>query len=882
MFSKKTAPRNFVEARGGSALIWALIIAVVLLILIGVMTTVTQRSFHGQKLSQADVQAYYTARSVSELIANWLNGAPLDTHSGMTMSDPQAFIEDLKDEKIISGSFSEDQLDPSGNGKMGRAEAVLSINAADPDETKRNTVITITVTAYFAGGDETIVSTLRAGASPGQSYQDTRFKTFTADAPFDPDADPGAGYDKVEEKLNQITPDATPFIVGNESLHSDVYNNNTADQTAVDIAIPTPDSQRELTWLNHNPTYNATLGTTYLPNISDGGDTHYDIRRLVTPKNGRWTLNPMQEGSGSVRSGNSDRATDNNNTRIITLSMGDFTGMDLQIRLGGYNQGDLKNGTKYYNSLLMFDFTDNANSTLGNSYVEYYHNNCFANGVSREWHPQKWKSMTIYTQQTSNPVVKGGVNTRLVFGPFGHKYYSYMDYWNWGRYKGNPWYGQAPGDFYKAFPGNNSGSAYEKQRVGMAYLPEYYGNDFRLFFLDDTNKNVLILQGANILGTDEKHSVVYSRRGVEIGGALVKVSSTDGPTTRDVNCDMRGMDYENAPNYGHYLGITTRYSQILYNTDIVLRTPSGAQTPRMSTIFGADLPTAGIYNNNNNFSDEENKKYTPTVQIIGGYIYVGDGQTLNITGGQINPKYNEENVRERTLTVSPTSITVAEGGRLVLQPMESNSDFNVDTNIFVSGEMEMERRTYAKGALIVKDGGVVTTGGELNDPSLYDGDVFVESGGSVTIGPYMQVMGDIFVSSGGALTIQANSVITGDVRCAGTLNIEGSFTLNSPVPATDNEETPDIDESVMTDGKYLYHGIFLYDNESFGTGTLNLSNTQALLGNSGKIHSFPGYAALPRPSGDTIFCSDRHDNNACRHWEFTTNVWLKQESAGLA
>jgi hypothetical protein len=878
MFGEKsTSGKLFLRARparDGSALVWAMLVAVVLLILIGVMATVAQSSFHGQERSQADVQAYYTARSVSELITNWLEGAPADTHAGMTMTDQQAFIEDLKDAGVIHESFSEDRLDPSGGGKMGRAEAVVSINAADPDETKRNTVIEVTVTGRFADSSETIVSTLGTRAHPGNSYQDTRFETFTDDAPFNPDAGASGGYGAVEDELNQTPRDPSPFIVGNESLSSDAYNYNTADQAAVDSAIPTAGSLRELTWLNHNSSYSVTLGTTYLPNLGDGGNG-YDIRRLVTPKNGRWTLNPLQE-SGAPKPG--ERHDDDNNTRLTSLSMGDFEDMDLQIRLGGYNLGALKNGVKSFNSLLMFDFTDNAGSTLANPYVEYYHNNCFANGISREWHPQKWKSMTIYTQKTSDPVVNGGVDTRLVFGPYGHKYWYYLDYWNWGRYRGNPWYGQAPGDFNKAFPGNNLGSAYEETRTGMAYIPEYYGNDFRLFFLDDTNRDVLIIQGVNILGTDEKHSVVYSRRGVEIGGALVKSAPSEGPTTRNVNCDLQGMDYGSAPNYANYFPITTRYSQILYHTDIVLRAPNGAQTPRTSTIFAADPPNTGVYGPVTNKSDGENKKYSPTVQIIGGYIYVGDGQTLNITGGRTYPA-NEDGSVKKTLTVSPTSITVAEGGRLVLRPMESNGSFNVDTNIFVSGEMEMERRTYAKGSLIVKDGGVVTTSGVFDAPSRYDGDVFVETGGSFTIGPYTQITGDIFVSSGGALTIQANSMITGDVRCAGTLNIEGSFTLNCPVPATDNEKTPDIDESVMTDGKYLYHGIFIYDNHTFGTGTLNITNTQAIGGNSGKIHTFPGYAALPRPAGNNLFCNDRHDNNACRHWESTTDLWLKQGDA---
>jgi hypothetical protein len=783
------------------------------------------------------------------------------------MNDRQAFIDELRDKKIIHEQFSENDLDPSGEGRMGRAEAEVSINADDPDAAQRNSMITVRVTSYFADESETIVSMLKKGANISHSYQGEGPETFTDGVPFDPDP----VYSATETELNNRTRSTDPVIVGNEIeiSHSNAYNDNTADQSTVDAAIPDADSPRELTWLNRT-IYSTTLGTTHYPNIGDGENSYSDTRRFVTPKNGRWTLNPLQEGNGSSRSPNSNSPTAVNNTRLLSFSMGDFTDMDLQIRLGGYDRGDLKNGTNYYNSLLMFDFTDNEGSELNNPYVEYYHNNRFSNGVTHLWHPQKWKSMTIYTQKTSEAAVNGGVNARLVFGPYGHKYYTYIDFWNWGRYMGNPWYGQEPGDFEKAFPGNQLASSNRKTRTGMAYLPEYFGNDFHLYFLDDTDKNVLLLQGVNILGTDAKHSTLYSRRGVEIGGGLVKSSNTDGMTVRNVNSNVQGIDYGDAPNYANYYGFTTRYSQILYNTDIILRTPNGSATPRTSTIRNADLPTTGIYNNSNIFSDEENKKYTPTVRIIGGQLYVGEGHTLNISGGSINPKPNEDGENEKTLTVSPSSLTVASGGALTLQ---SSPYFNVTTDLFIDGDMTMSPGARAQGNIIVGEGGSVTTGAL----SRFEGDIHIGSGGEFIVGPNSQITGDIHVSGGGTLTIGTGSAITGDVYCAGALNVEGDFTLNCRTPAKDNVETLHIDESVMKDGRYPYHGIFIYDDQSIGTGTLNITGTPEIAGNSGKIHAFSGYAGISHALGNATFCDDRTGNNICTHWTSTSNAWQRRD-----
>jgi hypothetical protein len=742
-------------------------------------------------------------------------------------------------------------------------------------------------------------------------------ETFEGGEPFDPDA-PGVDYGAVETELNNRPRDPSPVIVGNESntgYHSTMvpYNDNSADQKKVDAAITSADAIREVTWRNENDNQGTTLGTNHYPVILAAEDQYNDIRRLVTPANGKWTINPLQYGANDTTGVQRNSPTAEDNTRLISLSMGDFSGKDIEIRFGGYNTGSganrLRNGTKYYNSLLMFDFTDNSGSTEDNPYVEYYHNNDFDNGVSHLWHPQKWRSMTMYTQYTTNSTVNGGVDARLVFGPYGHKYHQYIDYWNWGRYTGNPWYGQQEGDMNKAFPGNDTNSVASRTRKGMAYMPEYFGNDLRMFFLDGTNKNVLIIQGVNILGTDQKHSVIYSRRGVELGGGLVKssIAYNDylGATTRHVNTHIDGMSYGTAPVYPNYFGITARYSQIIYNTDIVLRSAPGAQgaaspgapaATRESFIHDATLPDDGVYGDKtgslpnavNRFADNETKRFSPTVKIIGGYIYIGERHKLTISGGRTNTLDGQN---EETLTVSPASITIASGGALRIKASSGPGATTkpvVTTDIFAGGALTLDSGARTIGNIIIASSGAVTmadTPDAIGAPGAtrHAGDIYIESGGALTIGRNAVLTGDIQVAHGAELTIEHGATITGDVRCAGKLRLRGSITINydpaaNPARPADNPDTADIDESQTEHGRYIYHGIFIMNpSDGSGAGELETTGAPAVSGDSGRIHSFVAHSGLTGAAAAGVFCSDHAvSGNICDHWTSAASVWLKQ------
>jgi hypothetical protein len=945
--------RAAVRSTGGSTLIWALVAALVLLILVGTLATVVTFSSRQTATSQVNTQAYYTARSVSERLTSWLSGTP--DNNGSSLSEQQLFIANLANGPIHQ-SYSEADL----GGDMGTAEADISINA-------KLDLITIVATGFVADQEETITTTLALkGTYSGGDNPTIRFPDNTVSF-FEDDPNGLPYYEGREVELNGKPRDSFPTIVGNEAATAD--NQNSLDTTKAKEVT----GDEELTYRRITEAANTVLGTNRFVGAGEAANTSVSTRKFIVPPNGRWVINPLLKGNGGgvkLNGYHANSATAENNTRPIMLAIGDYNARDLHMRLGGMDVSTqpvlsrLVNDKDFYNSLIAFDVTDNAGNTTENPFIEYYDNNRFANTPQNLWHQQNWTSMTVYTQDPGSAqdaaTVNGGVDTRLVFGPFLHSYNEYGDYWSWGRYIGNPWYGQTAGDYWKAFPGNNYTSGVDK-RLGMAHIPEYYGNDMQFFFLDAINKPALFIQGVNILdqNTNSTPSAIYSRRGVEIGGALVKTTSKYdddlGQTTRHVNSAIYGYSFGYAPVWPSYFPITTRYSQILYNTDIVLRTPNGTSTPRQSRIFDASLPTDGAYGEinaehdlqdnarkktvlgvtgsktTNNFSDDYNKQFTPTVRIIGGDIYVGAGQTLTIDGGRINTsatatKYPGTSGRltfegrtvtvgtangEYTQVVAPDSITVAAGGTLVVRGRHEEevvevtknvkevvttwtgaSEYaNVNAPIYVEGTLNLEEGAWLTNQVFCYGGGVVNVkntsttetvtwerrageDGDQDGINVFDGGTLnVEENASITLkGARIYVSTDRASGSGvGTMNIGANSTIAGDVAVRGTLNIIANFTLNvDPAGYIDDPLTPNTNESLPGT-----HGIFIYDE-----AILNINNgVTRVAGNSGRIHCFGGYAAISDiTKANAIFCNDRDPNdNTCRHWFSNIGAWVPQD-----
>jgi hypothetical protein len=735
-------------------------------------------------------------------------------------------------------------------------------------------------------------------------------------------------------------------VVGNETLYLQSaatlapWNNNSKD-TATAATVTA--ANRELTWSVRNASTTAwnwseVLGTSNYPDNTDSSIVSTeDIRHFMAPANGRWTINPLYKASNSpTGSTPTNSATAEMNTRAIMLSLGGTSGKTMEMRLAGdtVNNAAASGNYSYYNSLMGFDLTDNQNSTQQNPFVEYYDNNNF-NLPQSLWHPQTWYSMTIYTQANTEATTQFGVDTRMVFGPYLHTfrlsgtYTSYGCYWNWGRYVGNPWYGQTAGDFNRAFPGNAGEAKADLARRGMAYIPEYYGNDAQFMLLDSSTKPVLFIQGVNILDQNDNQipSAIYSRRAVEIGGALVKTTSAHdnakGQTTRHVNSNVDGYSYGYAAYYLQYFGSGPRYSQILYNTDIVLRTPQGTDTPRQSRIFDATLPTDGVYNDinskndavsTNNFSSNADKQFSPTVRIIGGDIYVDAGQTLTIDGGRINPKGATSGtvtaqypaVDGRTITLSdtrgeytqviaPDSITVAEGATLILRG-QANVDgvligatsqyANVNTPIYVEGTLNLTTGARLTNRIYVYGKGVVNVQAAASGPAIvdrrpgdegiYDG-IYAFGGGTVNIAAQAQLQSRIWVDAESALTIGNGAVITGDLYVLGTLTIPASFQLNyDSRDLVDNPNTADVLENQPDT-----HGIYLYDDPALGSATLLHPSTPIVSGNSGRIHSFAAHPDMTGATAAAVFCDNRDEgNNACQHWLTANEFWVRQGTSG--
>jgi hypothetical protein len=818
-------------ARGGSALVWAMVLVVVLLILIGVMASVIQVSYHGQENSRAETQAYYTARSLNERIAGWLDGTP----NGADGTDQQKFIEKLKKKGVITEAYAAEQLDPDG-GKMGRAAVDVSIN----DE---HTVITIRATGHFAGADRTVVSSLTAGADVSYSYQDARFKTFTSGGAFDP----APVYAATAAALNSLRRGGIQLVgdIGSPST-------NAADLETVNAAIPTATSSMEVMWRsgakNSSDSNSTVQGTSREPpqGVANPSNpkTRTDTRRLVAAKNGRFLINPIQIGGHVIEDGYSrsgfSTAGGGTNTRFNPLSIDTSNALNKNIKIRIANDG--MNDEVAYNGLIGLDFVDNAGGTK-----------TAAGGFV--YHPIRWDGCDIFVPSDAKLD-----ETNLIFGMFGHKYHTYLDYWSWGNYV-NSWIGRVPGEYQAIYP-QAEGSVNRSGQYGLHNIPVTYDRT-RLWCMDAAeNRYLRVMQGVSLIG-----GAIYSDRPTIIGGGLTAVSGSGGNlnlTTDEINSGLDGylqLGRDSDDYCSLYVNSSVMYDQIFDGADIVFadrqsRIPVRSEIRRPDT--WRDRPNQRVVT-------AEAKTFEPKMIVSGGGVYVGKGHDLVIRGSILD-----------NMLIAPRGVTVAPGGAVTI---EMSSYFNVVTDMFVRGRLTIRRGAKARGNIVVMAGGKVVVGDLITSFAHHEGDVFVEAGGHFTAGAGAKITGDIHVSSGGALTIGQGATITGDIRCAGALKVEGNFTLNyKPDPATrgDNPDTADIDEGRLVDGRYVYHGIFVYSGQSFGTGTLNLSPQAVISGNSGKIHAFAGYPGVPSESGKDAFCDDRESNNACRHWKTTMGSWRKQ------
>jgi hypothetical protein len=264
-----------------------------------------------------------------------------------------------------------------------------------------------------------------------------------------------------------------------------------------------------------------------------------------------------------------------------------------------------------------------------------------------------------------------------------------------------------------------------------------------------------------------------------------------------------------------------------------------------------------------------------TFTITGGTIYVGSGQTLTIQGAV-----------QDNMHIKPNEIVVAEGGTLVI---EGGSYLNVETTIYVEGTLRLNAGANMAGQAFVSGKGVVEVNGAVSwkaddsAPATPRTGLIVANGGTINLNASCNLTSNIYVLAGGKLNILNSAAVTGDIKCVGTVTFPSgvtSFTLNRPAVMLDDPLTSE------NESESQYHGMFIYNDPVSGTGTLVIENTNsppAVIGTSGKIHTFTGFPAIVGALASDIFCS-KHDtgNNVCKHWGAIGEVWMPQAATPRA
>jgi hypothetical protein len=466
----------------------------------------------------------------------------------------------------------------------------------------------------------------------------------------------------------------------------------------------------------------------------------------MVPENGRITIDPLEkDGYEGSADESHTKPSDANNTRFVGLAIHNTAEKEVLFRLasGTAARGtadntliktyvDSKYATKHdtvsnglfashwssprYASIITLDFTDNMGSSDTARYT--------IDGIEKTypWHPDKWDKMDLFVQSS------GPVSANLVFGPFGHKDGITMDYHGNGNFQDS--YHGADGELAREWPGLSTANQKNK---GLPIFPVDFGVDAHFWFLDSPTYQVTkdsttvtyssyvwFMQGVNILGgTDpEERSSIYSTRAVVIGGALIRSSTSH--TTDGLNRALDGFADQSVTTAANYVEATTRYSQLIYNTDIILMPPSGDRTAyslirRPNTWKDrTNLPSS-------TGTDAQKKAYAkdtgfnPTVTIVGGTIYVGERQYLSIQGSQ-NRAGDYQN--GNNLWVSPDKIVVAKGGTLHIQESYFT---NIFTDIYVDGgTLIIDEGAKIKGNIYAYNGGKVNIQGSFKLLSPHD------------------------------------------------------------------------------------------------------------------------------------------------------------------
>ncbi|GHT79447.1 hypothetical protein FACS1894104_4160 [Actinomycetota bacterium] len=745
----------------GSTLIWVMVVTTVIVLLLAVILTMVSRNNTTTTDRHIRSQAYYSALSVANSVANWIaNGTTSGTGAGVASSSgtPEALLQ---------------ALDATTTTPKSLTFAV----PANPDAAIDSGSVTVSyVPGSTAGLNDLLVeaSIVYRNASDTASVElAPQGSTFSGpETGFDP-----AMYDPKANELNAFTPykeangtTAYPQIVGRVPAASSVTTTDQAnDKDRAALAAIASNSNREAIFdrpLISSSSYDEIIGTYYAGSGGGGSNGNINTRIFVTPPNGKITVNPLRYTGGPSGAGTPSPTSSNNNSQLTSLAVGDTAGKDVYLRLAGQDYKSIYNNTsnsydfnsdnRYYNSLMAFDFVDNywngdTSKNTAAADIRYYTNERYSAIPANTFHPIQWNSGTIYTQKATDSFSSKGLYGRLVFGGYYQKYDYWLDYHSWGRNVSNPWYGQTGGDFYATLPTATDGTA--KTTVGMPNIPVFWGYNFDMYLLDDdaNNRGAMLLQGVNIVNkkdaaTGNAGGVIYSLRGLSLGGALTPTSSASGSgqTIHNVNNGAAGLLQDCNPIYENYAIRTLRWDQQIVDTDIVLLAPAGKT--RTSEIWAPESWKDSARRDPGTY----HKQFDPIEKIVGGHIYIGSGQTLLVHG--TNNNHNDK------MQVSPDQIIVDAGATLTL---ESSTSQNVLINPSPENEPDKHMIYVRSGTMNVEVGARITS-----DISCYKSTDAGAPAPKLTIKGGARVTGDIYCD--GNLTIEAGAIITGTIYLSET------------------------------------------------------------------------------------------------------------------
>jgi hypothetical protein len=757
----------------GSTLIWVMVVVLVMIVALGIGLTAVSGQLNLSSVRHEEHQAYYTALSSTETVAAWIteNTIP-DDKTIETQVDEASVIEQLLQEITDAGepgiTIDEAGIPPEVGTCTVNLRWLDGWPAGDDEE---HTQLKITSVATFAGVTETVSLTLIKDPSGilstyGEVLEASDFST----KPYD---------DRAVDLEGTVT---TGIVALYDSGTTDNSGYNASNLTQLNTYIPDSTSTREARWTNVNLLASSganddnVLGTQmHLANTKSGHKI--DTRRFMVPENGRITIDPMeQDGFSGSASG------DANNTRVVGLAIDNTHDKNVLFRLasGSAAQGTTDNvfvstnstgatvtkGKTFFNrsrtpyaSLLTLNFTDNAGSTQDLRYT--------IDGrleTLYTWHPTYWNKMDLFVRSSDQ------VTSNLAFGPFAHKHDIFLDYKGWGNFVDN-WNGTTVGEYKKEWPWSSYKDDH-KDDQGLPFFPVYFGKNAHFWILDGrSDKYVWFMQGTNILGSDtnpEEKSSIYSTRATVLGGALIRAWAIEKPGTKNeklVIYDEYTMDGLNRALYGFanqngatYVEATTRYSQLIYNTDIILMTPSDGGTAYSL------IRRAQSWRSRANTVPDHDYNYEPTMTIKGGTIYVGERQHLTIQGAAMGygDKTKTTWVPLDTMWISPDKIVVDVGGTLLI---EESATTNIITDIYVEGgTLIINEGAKIKGNIYAYNGGTVKVNGSFRLDAPGTLEPGQEPGGILIYGE--DTFGTTFGDGESAVTITAT----------GKLDVPATFT----------------------------------------------------------------------------------------------------------